>query len=231
MLSWWGAWLSTISRFILVPGHGLSNIRAGEFDTGASSSFGSEHEIVSTVSTKVAAHYFLDPSAEFSVVEAPYCSSYCLPRHPLRRQNPDSKQLVRAGHLSYLVGTFPKRYKNGWLNQNYVPGDFILSLHMNGFGQKATGAEVLYSNEAPPIRVQQARAAAAAIADVLKLRNRGAKSDNESAREDLTILDDTQAPALLLELGFVNNPQDVMAVRNFGPEAVIAAMHAIRSTR
>lgn len=100
----------------------------------------------------------------------------------------------------------------------------------------ATGVEVLYSKLAPPSRKAQAEKAATILAGVLGLENRGVKSSNQSQHSSLALLDGDltvkpriilKAPALLFELGFVSNCDDVKAVKELGVQAVIAAIKAL----
>lgn len=99
---------------------------------------------------------------------------------------------------------------------------------MNSGEPSATGVEVYYATGAGKTRITQAKAALGALSGVLKLRPRGVFPSNMSQHSRLGILDNTKPPALLFELGFVTNSEDVKAVSERGAEAVIQAMKAIR---
>lgn len=112
-----------------------------------------------------------------------------------------------------------------WLNDSYRVGDFILSVHMNAGG--GTGTEVLYAATTKPERAQQAATMSRAASIRLGIRDRGAKSDEASHRGKLGILRNTKAPALLIELGFIDNATDRNAVLSRGAMAVIGGLQAI----
>lgn len=112
-----------------------------------------------------------------------------------------------------------------WCNSAYMAGDMVLSVHMNAGG--GTGCEVLYSATAPTVRSVQAGFMSAAIAKRLGIPDRGGKSDEESARGKLGILRHTKAPAMLVELGFIDSAKDRKAVMSAGAEAIIAGLKAI----
>lgn len=112
-----------------------------------------------------------------------------------------------------------------WVNTRYREGDLILSVHMNAGG--GTGVEVLHSATARQERARQAAAMSAAAAKRLGIKDRGAKSDHESHRGKLAILANTKAPALLIELGFIDNPADRAKVMANGAAAVIDGLQVI----
>lgn len=114
-----------------------------------------------------------------------------------------------------------------WINDQYRPGDFVLSIHMNAGG--GTGTEALYADNAPSERSMQAAMLSVAVASRLGLRDRGAKSDVESPRGRLAILRDTKAPAVLVEMGFIDNANDRNKVMSKGASAVIGGLQAIAS--
>lgn len=79
---------------------------------------------------------------------------------------------------------------------NNIGGDLLVSIHSNACeGHNAEGSEVLYYRNGKPL----AELLAPAIA-ILPERDRGAKR-----RENLPVLRDTNMPAVLLELGFVDD--------------------------
>lgn len=82
-------------------------------------------------------------------------------------------------------------------NSHYV--DLVISFHLNAFNTVANGVEVLYYD-------QQALAAkiSAQLSKDIGWSNRGAKP-----RTDLYVLANTKAPAILLELGFIDNDSDM----------------------
>lgn len=75
----------------------------------------------------------------------------------------------------------------------------VISFHLNAFNRVANGVEVLYYD-------QQALAAkvSAQLSKDIGWSNRGAKE-----RKDLAVLRGTKAPAILIELGFIDNDADM----------------------
>jgi N-acetylmuramoyl-L-alanine amidase len=90
-----------------------------------------------------------------------------------------------------------------------------ISLHLNSDG--GTGAEVLYYD-------QQALAAkvSASISKVLGLKDRGAKQ-----RKDLYVLSKTNAPAILIELCFIDNANAMAALMSKLQEVANAVVESI----
>lgn len=82
-------------------------------------------------------------------------------------------------------------------NSHYV--DLVISFHLNASDGNGHGVEVLYYD-------QQALAAkvSAQLAKDIGWRDRGAK-----VRTDLYVLNSTKAPAILIELGFIDNDADM----------------------
>ena len=198
-------------RVILNPGHGWSNASPGVYDTGAVSECGEEAATVAEITTRVVDRFWHDPSAAVTVIETPECGDACVARnHP------------KSSHLGYVVR---------WINATAMRGDVVISLHMNAAeNDTASGTEVLYSHAAPknkPVAADMSKA----VAETLGLKDRGAKSSSDSARGHLAILDKTNPPAFLVELGFVTNRRDYDFVKANGVDAVFAAIEALRKSR
>lgn len=103
----------------------------------------------------------------------------------------------------------------------------LIDLHMNSAeNENASGTEVIYSAAAPHRRDVAAKISKA-VAATLGTIDRGPKSDKESARGSLAILNRTACPAYLIEMGFVSNSDDVRKVRECGMDAVIEAIRVI----
>ncbi len=81
--------------------------------------------------------------------------------------------------------------------------DLFVSFHRNSaINPAANGVEVLVYNNASTKSVQAAEAVLQALANVGIQSNRGVK------RANLSVLRETNAPAILIELGFINNEED-----------------------
>ena len=101
--------------------------------------------------------------------------------------------------------------------------DWIISLHMNSTkyrDPRATGFEmwVYYPDVAARIEAQNACKIASGV---LGLKNKGVKYSDE-----FYILK-TDAQELLCEMGFICNPDDVIAVRERGVEAVLGVIDSL----
>lgn len=126
--------------------------------------------------------------------------------HLLDRQVKDAvaSKLRALGHTVYddtdeTGSTQSANLNNIVRNCNSHYADLVISFHLNAYNTQANGVEVLYYD-------QQALAAkvSAQLAKDIGWYNRGAKQ-----RTDLAVLNSTKAPAILLELGFIDNDSDM----------------------
>ncbi|MCU5181581.1 N-acetylmuramoyl-L-alanine amidase [Bacillus toyonensis] len=113
-------------------------------------------------------------------------------------------KLRALGHTVYddtdEVGrTQAQNLNNIVRNCNSHSVDLVIAFHLNKFNEKANGVEVCYYD-------QQALAAkvSAQLSKDIGWSNRGAKP-----RTDLYVLNSTKAPAILIELGFIDNESDM----------------------
>ncbi|MEK4614189.1 N-acetylmuramoyl-L-alanine amidase [Bacillus sp. FSL K6-0067] len=113
-------------------------------------------------------------------------------------------KLRSLGHTVYddtdEVGrTQTQNLNNIVRNCNSHEVDLVISFHLNAFDTKANGVEVCYYD-------QQALASkiSAQLSKDIGWRDRGAKQ-----RTDLAVLKGTKAPAILIELGFIDNESDM----------------------
>lgn len=77
--------------------------------------------------------------------------------------------------------------------------DLVISVHLNAYNGSAHGVEVLYYDQSA-----LASKVSAQLSKDIGWYNRGAKQ-----RTDLAVLARTNAPAILLELGFIDNDSDM----------------------
>ncbi|PEP86222.1 N-acetylmuramoyl-L-alanine amidase, partial [Bacillus toyonensis] len=113
-------------------------------------------------------------------------------------------KLRALGHTVYddtdEVGrTQAQNLNNIVRNCNSHSVDLVISFHLNAYNGSANGVEVCYYD-------QQSLAAkvSAQLAKDIGWSNRGAKE-----RKDLAVLRGTKAPAILIELGFIDNESDM----------------------
>lgn len=82
-------------------------------------------------------------------------------------------------------------------------GDILLSFHCNAASPSATGTETFYRGAANrPL----AEAINSVVVAGLGLRNRGAKTEQQSQHGSLAVM--SFNPCFLVELGFITNPTD-----------------------
>jgi N-acetylmuramoyl-L-alanine amidase len=82
-------------------------------------------------------------------------------------------------------------------------GDIMISLHCNSGGGKASGAEVFYRGADDKT---MAAKLSAAVAEVLGIRDRGAKTEKECQHKSLAVLEFDKC--WLIEIGFIDHAGD-----------------------
>ena len=87
---------------------------------------------------------------------------------------------------------------------NKARAGLFVSIHANGFHEPGVrGFEVYYFNGAPSSNgVEAAEAIQAALHDALETRDRGVRN------ADFSVLAATQCPAVLVEVGYLTNPEE-----------------------
>ncbi|PHD38250.1 N-acetylmuramoyl-L-alanine amidase [Bacillus toyonensis] len=113
-------------------------------------------------------------------------------------------KLRALGHTVYddtddVGKTQSQNLNNIVRNCNSHSVDLVVSFHLNAYNGSANGVEVCYYD-------QQSLAAkvSAQLSKDIGWSNRGAKP-----RTDLYVLNSTKAPAILIELGFIDNESDM----------------------
>ena len=126
--------------------------------------------------------------------------------HIMDRQVKDAvtAKLRALGHTVYddtdEVGkTQAQNLNNIVANCNSHDVDLVISYHLNAYDGKANGVEVLYFDQK-----DLAAKVSAQLAKDIGWHDRGPKQ-----RTDLAVLKGTKAPAILIELGFIDNEVDM----------------------
>ncbi|MDR0167598.1 N-acetylmuramoyl-L-alanine amidase [Bacillus paranthracis] len=126
--------------------------------------------------------------------------------HVLDRQVKDAvaTKLRSLGHTVYddtdEVGTTQSQNLNNIIrNSNSHAVDLVISFHLNASDGNGQGVEVLYYDQK-----DLAAKISAQLAKDIGWRDRGTKQ-----RTDLAVLNGTKAPAILIELGFIDNESDM----------------------
>ena len=96
-------------------------------------------------------------------------------------------------------------------NWNYA--DFFISIHFNAYGNKAQGVETLYYPNTPTeaYNVDNKDIAAIFQEEILKALKR--PSRGVIPRPDLFVLNKTKMPAVLMELGFLTNKEELSFIK------------------
>lgn len=98
--------------------------------------------------------------------------------------------------------------------------DIMLSFHCNAATGQATGTETFYRGDVNRAMAQNINDA---LCETLGLRNRGVKTESASQHSRLAVM--SFQPCFLIELGFIDNPRDAMAM--IDPEKRLAACSAL----
>lgn len=130
----------------------------------------------------------------------------------LLRQNNFDVIMVRNSDCSVgdqSLGTIAERKRSDTKRRLHMieeAGDCLfLSIHQNHFSQsKYSGAQVFYSANRPE-SAGLAEAVRKNIVDSLQPEN---KRENKEADSNIYILDHCQVPAILVECGFLSNPEE-----------------------
>ncbi|MEK7016222.1 N-acetylmuramoyl-L-alanine amidase [Bacillus sp. FSL R9-9410] len=126
--------------------------------------------------------------------------------HIMDRQVKDAvaAKLRALGHTVYddtdeVGSTQVQNLNNIVRNSNSHNVDLVISFHLNASDGNGQGVEVLYYDQK-----DLAAKISAQLAKDIGWRDRGAKQ-----RTDLAVLNGTKAPAILIELGFIDNESDM----------------------
>ncbi|PEX47693.1 N-acetylmuramoyl-L-alanine amidase [Bacillus cereus] len=126
--------------------------------------------------------------------------------HIMDRQVKDAvaAKLRALGHTVYddtdeVGSTQAQNLNNIVRNSNSHNVDLVVSFHLNASDGNGQGVEVLYYDQK-----DLAAKISAQLAKDIGWRDRGAKQ-----RTDLAVLNGTKAPAILIELGFIDNESDM----------------------
>ena len=130
--------------------------------------------------------------------------------HIMDRQVKDAVavKLRSLGHTVYddtdEVGrTQAQNLNNIVRNCNSHDVDLVVSFHLNAFNTKANGVEVCYYDQQ-----DLAARVSAQLSKDIGWTNRGAK-ERRYGEKRLHVLAETKAPAILIELGFIDNEADM----------------------
>ena len=108
---------------------------------------------------------------------------------------------------------------------NETPGAFLISIHQNQFDEtKYSGAQVFYNAQEPSR--QLAEALQAALAGAL---DSGNHRQAKSAQDTVYLMRAVRAPALLVECGFLSNPEEARRLQepDYQKKLALAIAHTV----
>lgn len=146
-----------------------------------------------------AGHHDKDPGAVYNgVKEADKTKEF---------RNLLSKHLGAHRHImdkdSETNSQYQKRIKPG-------SGSVVLDIHFNASTDtSATGTEMIVANNASKLSIAMAQDLAEGTACILGVKNRGVKTESETARGKIGILNLGAGIAVLAELCFISNKEDM----------------------
>lgn len=95
-----------------------------------------------------------------------------------------------------------------WLKGAVDKTDLCIDIHFNAAGETANGTEVLIPENHSENELELANKICLAICDALGTRNRGVKTENQSAHGKLAMLSGFDCEQILLEICFCSNKDD-----------------------
>lgn len=120
-------------------------------------------------------------------------------------------EILRARGYSDIITDLDSESLAQYLNR-IKPGNasVVCEFHFNAFNKQATGVEVLIEAEADRFDRMFAKELCDNTANILKLPNRGVKTESESRRGRLGLMREEGIIALV-EVCFIDNPVDMRA--------------------
>lgn len=94
-------------------------------------------------------------------------------------------------------------------------GSVIMDLHFNAVANStATGVEVVVNNNASPHSKDLAREICQSLSAIMNITNRGVKTEKQTNRKSIGILNLKAGISVLVEVCFMSNPNDLRAYLN-----------------
>jgi hypothetical protein len=129
-------------------------------------------------------------------------------------QELESRGLTRDQGFFSVPDTIDLSPSINWINGRSRSGDIAVELHGNSASASARGAESYYVDGNNQRKSDAEKLVNALVAAVPGLRNRGAKSDNQSQHPRLAFCRDVDIPSVLIELCFLSSREDMDLLTN-----------------
>lgn len=96
------------------------------------------------------------------------------------------------------------------INRNITKDDVLVDIHFNAFNGSATGVEVLIPTINSNVERSLATTICERLSDIMKIRNRGLRTEAQTPRGRIAILHGV-GHRVLIEVCFKDNPSDMRA--------------------
>jgi len=121
-----------------------------------------------------------------------------------------AKEIMKMQNLNigYVPLALSLKERIRWVNQNCKGNEMLIELHMNSAGAEVKGAEMFFRDGNAYFQGIAEKFLKAYVKSTGQT-SRGAKSDSTTRFKRLGIIRDTVPYALLIELGFITNKQEL----------------------
>lgn len=119
----------------------------------------------------------------------------------------------------------------GWINRLFAPESVLIEIHFNASSYElATGTECFIQAKSSGIERELADKICKITTIAIDVRNRGVKSPDLSQHSTIGVLDKTNVHAVLWEVCFLSNKQDVIRYQKYKENLILGVATAIHNT-
>lgn len=117
-----------------------------------------------------------------------------------------------------------------WINNTFTkyPEPFAMEIHLDSAGATATGASVWYNDDNQYTK-NEGKKFLAMYTNITGLPSRHVNSDRTNRLGNLGFVSQLKCACLLVELGFISNPNELATIKSKGVEAVSKSILAMKS--
>ena len=117
-----------------------------------------------------------------------------------------------------------------WINNTFTkyPEPFAMEVHLDSAGSTATGASVWYNDDNQYTK-GEGKKFLAMYTNITGLPSRHVNSDRTNRLGNLGFVSETKCASLLVELGFISNPNELATIKSKGVDAMIKSILALKS--
>lgn len=125
------------------------------------------------------------------MIDAELCALNVVPETDFDRENEKLSDVVK------------------WLKSEIKKTDLCIDIHFNAAGETANGTEVLIPDNHSEHELELAKSICQKICEIIGTKNRGVKTEKQSAHGKLAMLSGFDCEQILLEICFCSNKEDV----------------------